>query len=81
MVKRENGFPEEQYTIIIMDTFKGQDNYRLRKLCSVNYCEVVIVTHNLTNKFKPLDISVNKASKALIQNIYNEWFSMKSQHS
>ena len=81
MVKRENGYPEEQYALIIMDTFKGQDNDRLRELCYENYCEVVIVPHNLTNKFQPLDISVNKAAKAFIQNMYNEWFYNKSQHS
>ena len=75
MVERENGYPEEQYALIIMDTFKGQDNDRLRELCSENYCEVVIVLHNLTNKFQPIDISVNKAAKAFIQNMYNEWFS------
>ena len=50
MVKRENGYPEEQYVLIIMDTFKGQDNDRLRKLCSENYCDTFIVAHNLTNK-------------------------------
>ena len=75
MVKRENGYPEEQYALIIMDTFKGQDNDRLRELCSENYCEVVIVFHNLTSKFQPIDISINKAAKAFIQNMYNEWFS------
>ena len=58
-----------------MDTFKGQDNDRLRELCSENYCEVVIVPHNLTKKFEPLDIRVNKAAKVFIQNMYNEWFS------
>ena len=75
MVKRENGYPEEQYAVIIMDAFKGQDNDRLRKLCSENYCEVVIVPHNLKNKFQPLYISANKAAKAFIQNMYNKWFS------
>ena len=30
---------------------------------------------NLTNKFQPLDLSVNKAAKAFIQNRYNDWFS------
>ena len=30
MVKRENGYPEEQYALIIKDTFKGQDNDSLR---------------------------------------------------
>ena len=32
MVKKENGYPEEEYALIIMDTFKGQDNDRLRAL-------------------------------------------------
>ena len=59
-----------------MDTFKGQENDRLRReLCSENNCEVVIVPHNLTNKFQPLDINVNEAAKAFIQNMCNEWFS------
>ena len=58
-----------------MDTFKGQDNDSLKELCSKNNCIVVIVPHNLTNKFQPLDISVNKAAKAFIQNQFNEWFS------
>ena len=75
MVKRENGYPEEQYAFIVMDTLKVQDNDKLRELCSENYCEVVLVPHNLTNKSKPLDISVNKAAKAFILNMYNEWFS------
>ena len=58
-----------------MDTFKGQDNDTLKELCLQNSCEVVIVPHNLTHKFHPLDISLNKAAKAFIQNLYNEWFS------
>ena len=36
---------------------------------------VVIVPHNLTNKFQPLDITVNKLVKSFISNKYNEWFS------
>ena len=74
-VKKENRYPNEQYSLIVMDTFKGQDNDTLKELCSQNNCEVVIVPHNLTHKFQPLDISVNKAAKAFIQNLYNEWFS------
>ena len=66
-VKKENRCPNEQYSLIVMDTFKAQDNDTLKK--------VAIVPHNLTHKFQPLDISVNKAAKALIQNVYNEWFS------
>ena len=53
-----------------MDTiFKGQDNI-LKKPYSENRYEIVIVPHNLTNEFHPLDVTVNKAAKALIQNQY-----------
>ena len=74
-VKKENRYPNEQYSLIVMDTFKGQDNDTLKELCSQNNCEVAIVPRNLTHKFQPFDISVNKAAKAFIQNLYNEWFS------
>lgn len=73
--KEENGLPNEQHSLVIMDTFKGQDNDILKEFCSKNRCELVIVPHNLTNKFQPLDLSVNKAAKAFVQNQYNDWFS------
>ena len=43
-------------------------------VCAENNCDVVIVPHNLTNKFQPLDLSVNKAVKSFIQNKYNHQF-------
>ena len=43
-------------SLVIMDTFKGQDNNVLKELCEKNVCEVVIVRHNLTKKFQPLDL-------------------------
>ena len=57
-----------------MDTFKGQDNDTLKKLCAENNCDIIIVPHNLTNKFQPLDLSVYKAAKSFIQIKYNDWF-------
>ena len=83
MVERENGYPEEKYAIIIMDTFKDQDNGRLRELCSENYCEVVIVPHNLTKKFQPLDITINKTAnkRPLSRTCIAGGFQMNSQHS
>ena len=74
MTKEENVYPEEQHSLITMEKFKGQDNDTLKELCSKNNCKIVIVLHNLTNKFQPLDISVNKAANAFIQNRYNDWF-------
>ena len=60
-----------------MDTFKGQDNEAVLELCRKNNCEVIIVPHNLTNKFQPLDITLNKPAKSFISNSYNEWFSQQ----
>ena len=33
----------------------------------------MIIPHNLTNKFQPLDLPVSKAAKAFIENRYNDW--------
>ena len=41
------------------------------------HCESLIVPHNLTKKFQPREISVNKTAKAFIQNQYHDWFSNK----
>ena len=42
-----------------MDTFKGQDNAEIKEFCSKTDRELVIVTHNLTNKCWPLGITIN----------------------
>ena len=75
MTNKEKDYPKKHYSLTIMDTFKGQDNDTLTELCSENNWEIVIVPHNLTNKFQLLDIRVNKAAKAFIQNQNNDWFS------
>ena len=33
--------------------------------------------HNLTNKFQPLDLTVNQKAKKFITNIFNEWYAEK----
>ena len=58
-----------------MGTFKRQDNDVILDLCEKHMCQVVIVPHNLTNKFQPLDITVNKTAKSFISDKYKEWSS------
>ena len=72
--KRSKSYPLEQHALLIMGTFKEQDNNTLKKLCAENNCDVVIVHHNLTNKFQPMDFSMNKTAKSCIQKKYNDWF-------
>ena len=58
-------------SLVMMDTFKRQDNDEIRKFCAKNSCEIVIIPHNLTNKFQPLDINVNKTAKSFVSHKYN----------
>ena len=67
-------YPKEKTSLIIMDTFKGQDNKVIMDLCKENFCHVVIISHNLANKFQTLDITVNKPAKSFIADKYNAWF-------
>ena len=73
-VKKTLNYPQEQTSLIIIDTFKGQDNKVIMDLCKGNFCHVVIIPHNLTHKFQPLGITVNKPAKSFIANKYNAWF-------
>ena len=72
--KKELGYPEDLRSLIIMDTFKGEDNEEIKQLCAKNSCEVVIVPHNLTNKFQLLDISINQSANKFISNKFNAWY-------
>ena len=57
-----------------MDTFTGQENAEMKELCSKNECELVIVQRNLTNKFQPLDITINQKAKKFIPHKFNTWY-------
>ena len=73
-VKGSLKYPKEQMSFIIMKIFKGQDNDVIYGICQNHFCQALIVPHNLTNRFQPLDITVNKQAKSFIWNEYNEWF-------
>ena len=58
----------------MMDTFKGQDNNEIKEMCLKDDCELVIVSHNLTNKLQPLDISINQKARKLISHKFHKWY-------
>ena len=65
-VKLSKKYPKGQMSLIIMNTFKEQDNDIVLNLCKKHFCQVVIIPHNLTNKFQPLDITVNKPTSQIL---------------
>ena len=58
--------------VIFMYTFNGKDNDAMKALCKENGCELVIVPHNLTIKFYPLDTSIK--AKNFISHKFNTWY-------
>ena len=72
-------FPKDQMLLVIMDTFKGQGNDDLRELCANNNCEIVIIPHNLTNKFHPLDLSISTAKEFISEKNTTLGWQMKFQ--
>ena len=46
----------------------------MKSLCNKNNCELVIVPHNLTNKFQPLDLTINQKAKKYVSSKFNEWY-------
>ena len=54
--------------------FLDEKLYLFLEVCKYNSnIELVIVSHNLTNKFQPLDISANQSAKKFISNKFNWW--------
>ena len=53
---------------------RWKDNNEVIKLCRKSNCALIIVPHNLTNKFQPLDITINKPAKSFIKDKYNMWY-------
>ena len=65
--RQTKGYPNEQMSLVILDTFKGQDNEEVAKLCRENHSVLISVPPNLTNKLQTLDITFNKPAKSFIK--------------
>ena len=63
----------------LFDHFVGLPLKGFRELCVRKNGQIVHVPHNLTNKFQPLGLSVNKTAKAYVSEKYNLW--MKNEIS
>ena len=46
----------------------------MKRLYAKNNCKLVIVPHNLTNKFQLLDISTSQSAKKFVSNKFNPWY-------
>ena len=73
--KIELGYPQEQFSLIIMDLFKGQDNKEIKSFCLENNCK--IAPHNFTNKLQPFDLTINLKANKFVFNQFNKWYAKR----
>ena len=65
--------PKTECLYLLWKLLKVKITRFLKSCLQKSFCEVLIVPHNITNKFQPLDISVNKVAKSFISEKYNTW--------
>ena len=71
--KEELGYPKEQHSLIVMDTFRVEDE--IKALClKTDYELFIVYTAKLTNKFNPPDISINQKANKFISYNFNTWY-------
>ena len=84
--KARLGYPEDLFSFIIIDTFKGLVNGKITSLCLKNKsqslcfmskndsyaCKLVIVLHNFKNRFELLDITISQKTRKFYSNQFNK---------
>lgn len=78
-LRSEEGLAADQEALLIFDTFSGHLTVGVKQKLASNHINYVMVPPNLTNRFQPLDVSVNKAAKNVVRKCYSEYYSGEVQ--
>ena len=76
-IKKEKNLPSDEKALLIFDVFRGQKTSGVLEYLTSKNCIYVFVPANMTDKYQPLDSTVNKRIKSIIKNCYNSWFSQQ----
>ena len=69
--------PKDQRSLLIYDVFKGQTTKRYTDFLHENDLVHAHVPANLTHKFQPLDINVNRVAKSFVKDKFQAWYTDK----
>ena len=64
----------DQRAWLIFDNFKGQCTEAILTFLDENHVSVVLIPPNCTDRFQPLDVSVNKTAKEFLQKKFHTWY-------
>ena len=76
-IRKSLSVRKDQKALLIFDVFKGQTTGAVPQLLKENHCLSVKVPANYTDLFQPLDLTVNKPTKAFVSNKYQQWYADK----
>lgn len=77
--REEMSFRKNQEWLLIADVFKGHWTHDVKKMVHDSCGKMVPVPNNMTDKFQPLDLTVNRSCKAHLRKRTHEWFSNQVQ--
>ena len=69
----EHGQPN-QTALVIFDEFKAQVTDDVFSMLDSNSIQVVKIPPNCTDRLQPVDLSINKPVKDLLQNKFQKWY-------
>jgi len=65
---------DDQYpALAIFDHFKGQLTQNITTELEENHIHSVLIPAEYTGQLQPMDISINKVVKSLLQNKFSDW--------
>ena len=74
---REELNKPEQAALAIFNNFKGQLTEKVLQELEDNNIQSVLVPANCTDRFQPMDLSVNKSIKSFLRSQFSTWYSQE----
>ena len=71
---REEISKPNQTAMVIFDVIKGQTTAAVYSLLQENGIVYVTIPNGCTDKFQPLDVSVNKSAKSYLRQKFSTWY-------
>ena len=70
----------KQAALVIMDVFWGQITDDVISLLRDNNIHYVLLTNNMTQLFRSLDLTVNKHCKSYLKRLFSKWYAQQIEN-
>ena len=74
-MRNELELVQDKEWVLVADVFKGQWTDAVKKIVDENNGKMVPIPANMTHIFQPLDLTVNRSSKAFLRDQAQNWYS------